>query len=126
MKRAIIMAAGALALTGCGTPDCGSEEALGLVTEIFYDNTAKRFAEAGRTNVTRSKLVEAMQVTPTMVRMTDYNETTDTYTCDATLSGRRIDLETLETGTAGYERQITFTISPSAQGGDFIVEVGGL
>ena len=88
MKRAIIMAAGALALTGCGgTPDCGSEEALGLVTDIFYREAAKKIAALGRSEG-RSEIAEAMQIKPTLVKMTDYNDRTDTYSCSATLTGK--------------------------------------
>ena len=127
MKR-IIMLTGALALTGCGgTPDCGSDDALGVVTDIVYDGMAETFVQAGHIDVTRSRLVDAMQLEPTLVRMTDYDEKIDTYSCDATMSGWRIDLETLGSSTSKYEEEITFTISPSAQGGgEFIVEVFGI
>ena len=81
--------AGALALTGCsGTPDCGSDETLSLVKEIWDRETAKQLTQALRREVNAAAIAENMQVRPTLVRMTDYNEQTDTYTCSASVEGK--------------------------------------
>ena len=83
MTHTVIVLTGALTLTGCGgTPDCDSEDALRMVVNLAHDDAAATLATVGY-RVARG--FQQIDLEPTLVKMTDYDETADTYSCAATL-----------------------------------------
>lgn len=122
MKTTHIPILGVFVLAGCGgTPDCGSDDALDLVIEITENKFVEYLMNSGieTAQAQARHKVALMKIMPTMVRMTDYNEQIDTYSCSTTLTGTSLKGDEMEL-------QITFKVSPSATDGDFIVEVFGL
>ena len=125
MKTIIASIALLLALTGCGTADCGSDGVLEAVSEMGHELQADSYRALGH-DVSDAEVAEQMALKPKYVRMTDHDIQTGTYSCDARLIGRAFD----PTGRAApkdYEWKITFTVTPDAAGdyGDYIVEVRG-
>ena len=125
MKAAIASIALLLALTGCGTPDCGSDLVLETVSELGHELLADCYRNHGH-DVSDAEVAEQVALKPNYVRKTDYDKQTDTYSCDATLIGKSFDPEG-QAVSEDYEWRITFNVSPDAAGdyGDYIVEVQG-
>ena len=145
MKRIIILLL-ALTLAGCArTPDCGADETLALVSDIAHREYAEHYQKQYRrlfpeviSDEDAASVIEnhgfdprayrdstpetaalVMQLTPTMVVQTERDEQNDRYACSATLVGKNLEDNPLRDN-------VTFRVSRSAQGGEFIVEVFGI
>lgn len=125
MKRIIAINVALAVLSGCGTPDCGSDLVLETVSELGHELHADCYRDHGH-DVSDAEVAEQMVLKPNYVRKTDYDIQTDTYSCDARLIGKAFD-PTGQAAPKDYEWKITFNVSPDAAGdyGDYIVEVQG-